>query len=96
MLPESRRIARLLLQHPTAAQWDSALKDENLLHQDDWRDFLEIREILMRVMLDQQLADLAAGIAPSAKIDPRRFDRQTRARLRWAFKRLKTLRYICV
>ncbi len=72
-----------------------ALKDENLLHQDDWRDFLEIREILMRVMLDQQLADLAAGIAPSAKIDPRRFDRQTRARLRWAFKRLKTLRYIC-
>lgn len=31
MLPESRRIARLLLQHPTAAQWDSALKDENLL-----------------------------------------------------------------
>ena len=31
MLPESRRIARLLLQHPTVAQWDAALKDENLL-----------------------------------------------------------------
>lgn len=31
MLPESRRIARLLLQHPTEAQWDAALKDENLL-----------------------------------------------------------------
>lgn len=31
MLPESRRIARLLLLHPTEAQWDAALKDENLL-----------------------------------------------------------------
>jgi hypothetical protein len=31
MLPESRRIARLLLTHPTAEQWDGALKGENLL-----------------------------------------------------------------
>lgn len=31
MLPESRRIARLLLAHPTRAQWDEALKGENLL-----------------------------------------------------------------
>jgi hypothetical protein len=31
MLPESRRIARLLLTHPTPAQWDEALKTENLL-----------------------------------------------------------------
>lgn len=31
MLPESRRIARLLLQHPTDEQWDAALNDENLL-----------------------------------------------------------------
>lgn len=31
MLPESRRIAKLLLTHPSVAQWDAALKDENLL-----------------------------------------------------------------
>jgi hypothetical protein len=31
MLPESRRIARLLLTRPTPAQWDEALKGENLL-----------------------------------------------------------------
>jgi hypothetical protein len=31
MLPESRRIARLLLTNPTQAQWDAALKDENVL-----------------------------------------------------------------
>jgi hypothetical protein len=31
MLPESRRIAKLMLTHPSDAQWDAALKDENLL-----------------------------------------------------------------
>lgn len=31
MLPESRRVARLLLTHPTPEQWDEALKIENLL-----------------------------------------------------------------
>lgn len=72
-----------------------ALKDKDLLHEDDWRDFLEIREIVFRVMLDQQLADLAAGIPASATIDPKRLSTQMRERLRWAFKRLRTLKYIC-
>ncbi len=31
MLPESRRIAALLLTHPTPGQWDEALESENLL-----------------------------------------------------------------
>lgn len=31
MLPESRRIARLLLGHPSPEQWDQAIKGENLL-----------------------------------------------------------------
>ncbi|WP_260428005.1 DUF1819 family protein [Burkholderia stagnalis] len=31
MIPESRRIATLLLSRPTDDQWESALKDENLL-----------------------------------------------------------------
>jgi CBS domain-containing protein len=73
----------------------TAIKDQGMLHEDDWRDFLEIREIVMRMMLDQQLADLAAGIAPSARIEPKRFNKHMRNRLRWAFKRLRTLRYIC-
>lgn len=72
-----------------------AIKDQGLLHEDDWRDFLEIREVVMRMMLDQQLADLAAGIPPSARIEPKRFNKHTRNRLRWAFKRLRTLKYIC-
>lgn len=31
MLPESRRIARLLLTHPTPEAWDESLKNQNLL-----------------------------------------------------------------
>ncbi len=31
MVPESRRIAKLLLTHPTAEQWDAALQGDNLL-----------------------------------------------------------------
>jgi hypothetical protein len=31
MVPESRRIAQLLLTHPSAEQWDDAMKQENLL-----------------------------------------------------------------
>lgn len=73
----------------------TALKEREMLHEDDWRDFLEIREVVMRVMLDQQLADLAVGIKPSARIEPKRFSKQLRNRLRWCFKRLKTLKYIC-
>lgn len=73
----------------------TALQEREVLHEDDWRDFLEIREVVMRMMLDQQLADLAAGLAPSANIEPKRFGKQTRNRLRWAFKRLRTLKYIC-
>ncbi|MBF0324824.1 DUF294 nucleotidyltransferase-like domain-containing protein [Magnetospirillum moscoviense] len=73
----------------------TALKDQDLLHEDDWRDLLEIREIAFRIMLEQQLADLAAGIPASAKVDPKRLPKRLRERLRWAFKRLKTLKYIC-
>jgi CBS domain-containing protein len=73
----------------------AALKDTGILHDDDYRDFVEVREIVLRVMLEQQLADLAIGVPASANIDPKRFDRATRNRLRWAFKRLRTLKYIC-
>lgn len=72
-----------------------ALAQQELLHADDCRDLIEIREIVLRMMLDQQLADLAAGIEPSARIEPKRFPKNQRERLRWAFRRLRTLKYIC-
>lgn len=73
----------------------AALKESGALHEDDYQDLILVHEVVMRVMLEQQLADIAAGLPPSARIEPKRFDRETRGKLRWAFKRLRTLNYIC-
>ena len=89
---------RAIRGHISATSTDerfAALKDAGALHEDDLRDFIEVREVVLRVMLEQQLADLAMQIPPSARIDPKRYDKRTRARLRWAFKRLKTLKFVC-
>lgn len=71
------------------------LKDTGVIHDEDWRDFLRIREIATGSILGQQISDINDGIPPSANVDPKRLPRQDRERLRWAFKRLHTLRYIC-
>ncbi len=73
----------------------AALRDSGALHADDLRDLVEVREVVLRVMLEQQLADIAMNIPPSARIDPKRFDKRLRHRLRWALKRLRTLKFIC-
>ena len=72
-----------------------ALRDRGALHADDWRDFLDVHETVLRLMLDQQLADIAAGTGPSARVAPSRLGGRDRARLRWVFKRLKTLKHVC-
>lgn len=72
-----------------------ALAEAGAIHPDDLRDLIEVREILLRSLLEQQLADLALDIPPSARIDPKCFDKPARARLRWALKRLQTLKFVC-
>ena len=89
---------RAIRGHISATSTDerfTALHEAGALHEDDLRDFIEVREVVLRVMLEQQLADLAMDIPASARIDPKRYDKRTRARLRWAFKRLKTLKFVC-
>lgn len=70
----------------------AALAEQNLLHEDDLRDFAEIREVMLKTILEQQLADAEMGLPLSTRIDPKRLPRHTRSRLRWAFKRLGTLK----
>jgi signal-transduction protein with cAMP-binding, CBS, and nucleotidyltransferase domain len=89
---------RAIRAHVTATATDeryTKLKDMGQLHEDDLRDFVEVREVVFKAMLEQQLADLAQSVPPSARLDPRRFDKRTRLRLRWAFSRLKALKYVC-
>jgi len=73
----------------------AALQEAGALHEDDLRDFIHVREVVLKAMLEQQLADIAMDIPASARIDPKRYDKRTRTRLRWAFKRLKTLKFVC-
>lgn len=64
------------------------------MHPEDLRSLGEAHEVMLRVMLEQQLDDIAAGLPPGAEIDPRHLDRGMQARLRRAFRRIGVLRTI--
>ena len=69
-----------------------ALCDSGDMHPEDLRSLSEAHEVILRTMLDQQLSDLAAGIEPTAKIEPRRFNRGQQAQLKVAFRRIRVLK----
>ena len=51
----------------------------------------QAQETLLGVILDQQLVDLAAGIAPSTRIEPARLPRPDQARLKEALRALEAI-----
>jgi hypothetical protein len=62
MLPESRRIARLLLTKPTQSDWEEALKKENLLQKKPATARRQARLIRNRLeTLDEEGLELVAG-----------------------------------
>lgn len=69
-----------------------AVCDAGNMHPDDLRSLAEAHELILRVMLEQQLADIAAGLEPSARIEPRRFNRGLQVQLKAAFKRIRILK----
>ncbi|PKU22198.1 DUF294 nucleotidyltransferase-like domain-containing protein [Telmatospirillum siberiense] len=80
------------IEAPGTADRYRALAEAGLLHDDDLASLLDAHEIILRVMLEQQLRDIAAGGAPSARIEPRQLPRLTQKRLKTAFKRIRTLK----
>ncbi len=52
---------------------------------------IELHEFILRLVLDQQIADIGAGIPPSTKVDPSRLSRTERKRLRDSLKQLDTI-----
>ncbi len=70
----------------------AALQAAGLMHQEDLASLLDAHETILRIMFDQQLADIAAGLAPSATIEPRRLGRAGQQRLKAAFDRIRTLK----
>lgn len=69
-----------------------ALAEMGRLHDDDLASLLQAHEEILTVMLDQQLADLAAGLAASTKIAPAALPRPRRHRLHRALERIDLLR----
>jgi signal-transduction protein with cAMP-binding, CBS, and nucleotidyltransferase domain len=72
----------------------AALTAEGLLHQDDLASLIDTHETILRIMLDQQLKDIAAGNSPSSRIEPRMLPRSAQKKLKAAFKRIRTLKML--
>ena len=70
----------------------SALQAAGVIHPEDLTGLLESLETILSFMLDQQLADIAAGIKPSANVEPRKFPVYRQRMLKSAFQRIRTLK----
>ena len=53
--------------------------------------FRDSHELMVRILLEQQRADMEAGIAPSNRVDPKRLSGNDRDRLKQAFKAINAL-----
>jgi signal-transduction protein with cAMP-binding, CBS, and nucleotidyltransferase domain len=58
------------------------------LSRDDEAHLQDTHELLLRVVLEQQIADIEAGVAPSARVLVARLDGLTRRRLKEALRRI--------
>jgi DNA polymerase-3 subunit epsilon/CBS domain-containing protein len=68
-----------------------AIRGRNEVPQRTIDTVLEAHRLLLRAILVQQLADIAAGIPPSSRVDPRPIDAVARERLRWALEQVRAV-----
>lgn len=95
-LVSAARVKAVKAQIPATGTADryAALLEAGLLHRDDFISLLDAHETILRIMLEQQLQDIAAGQSPSARIEPRALPRITQKKLKTAFKRIRTLKML--
>ena len=72
----------------------AAVNETGFLNDEDMDGLVAAQQHVTRVMLDQQIADIAAGIEPTGRIDPRRLKRRMRARLKRALRALEVLPHL--
>ncbi|HIJ62675.1 MAG TPA: histidine kinase, partial [Rhodospirillaceae bacterium] len=70
----------------------TALQSAGVIHPEDLTGLLEALETILAFMLEQQLADIDAGIKPSANVEPRKFPVYRQRMLKSAFQRIRTLK----
>ncbi len=67
----------------------SAVRDSGALNEADMDNLAEAHRTVIGAVLDQQIADIAAGLEPSSRVDPARLKRRGRARLKDALRTLE-------
>ncbi len=77
--------------HSTAARLD-ALRAKPGVLEENIDGLLEAHQIILRAILQQQLADIERGIPPSNRIDPKKLHVPEKAHLMWALKQVPLVR----
>ncbi len=77
--------------HSTAARLD-ALRGKPDASEENLDGLLEAHQIILRSILQQQLADIEHGIPPSNRVDPKKLHAPEKAHLMWALKQVPMLR----
>ena len=69
----------------------AAVHDSGTLAQEDMDSLREAHQTVTRIILEQQIADIAAGLEPGPRIDPKRLPKSMQARLKQALGTLAAL-----
>jgi CBS domain-containing protein len=77
--------------HSTAARLD-ALRGKPDASEENLDELLEAHQIILRSILQQQLADIEHGIPPSNRVDPKKLHAPEKAHLMWALKQVPLVR----
>lgn len=97
LLPLTSAVRMLSLKHGIAetvtGERLAALADGGHMPRREAASFRESHELMTRILLDQQLADVAADLALSNRIDPKRLHPHDRVRLKEAFKAINALNW---
>lgn len=80
-----------LSDHSTAARL-GALRGKPGISEENIDGLLEAHQIILRTILQQQLADIEQGIPPSSRVDPKKLHAPEMAHLLWALKQVPLVR----
>ena len=89
----AKAVRAAILATGTAERY-AALQNAGMIHEDDLTTLLEAQETILGLVLDQQLADIAANRPPSTRIEPRKLPRLGQRRLKEALQRIQTLKQL--